>query len=401
MKVTFLLTQSLESPSGAGRYWPIAKGLARLGYEVTILALHHNYRALKQRHFLTDGVKVHYIGQMHVRKVGNQKFYFNPVRLIWISLVATLQLTQMALRVPSDVYHICKPHPMNGIAGLIAKYTARKHIFLDCDDYESFSNRFAGIWQQQVVAYFENRLPIYTTGITTNTHFMMKRLESLGYPCDRIIYVPNGVDRERFQYIDFAEVESLRKRLNLYGHKVILYVGSMSLVSHAVDLLLEAFAIVHQYEKRAVLVLVGGGEDYEKLKSQSTSLGLSPYIRFVGRVPSDLIPFYYHLADVSVDPVHNDIVAKSRSPLKIFESLAAGVPVVTGNVGDRCQYLGMGKAGKLVIPGDPHSLATGILEILQNPGIAMQMRQAAESLREKYYWDVLVKDFAKLYEFLV
>lgn len=400
MKITFLLTQSLESPSGMGRYWPIAKGLARLGHEVTILALHHDYRALKQRCFLVDGVKVYYIGQMHVHKVGNQKFYFDPARLILTSTIATLQLIQMALRIPSDVYHICKPHPMNGIAGLVVKYTAGKHIFLDCDDYEAFTNRFTGSWQRQIVAYFENHLPIFTTGVTTNTHFMMKRLENLGYSPDRIVYVPNGVDRDRFSHIDFAIVESLRRQLNLHGHKVILYVGSMSLVSHAVDLLIEAFAIVHRYEKRAILILVGGGEDYEKIKSQSMSLGLSPYIRFVGRVSGELVPLYYYLADVSVDPVRDDIAAKARSPLKIFESLAAGVPVVTGNVGDRCQYLGMGSAGRLVIPGDPHSLATGILEILWNPRMARQMRQAAEFIREKYYWDVLVKDFAKVYNLL-
>lgn len=400
LRITFLLTQSLESPSGIGRYWPIAKGLAHLGYEITILALHHNFKSLKQRYFLADGVKVHYVGQMHVHKVGNQKFYFDPARLIWISAIATLKLMQMALRVPSDVYHICKPHPMNGIAGLIAKCIARKRIFLDCDDYEAYSNHFTGIWQRQVITFFENFLPIFATGITTNTHFMMKRLENLGYPLNKIVYVPNGVDRERFSHIDFMKVESLRRRLDLYGRKVIIYVGSMSLVNHAVDLLLEAFAIVHQYEKQAVLVLVGGGEDYEKLKSKAVSLGLSPYVRFIGRVPGDLVPFYYYLADVSVDPVRDDVVARARSPLKIFESLAAGVPVVTGDVGDRYQYLGAGSAGKLVTPGDPYSLATGILEILQNPTVALRMRQAAKSLRENYYWDVLVKDFAKIYELL-
>lgn len=383
-----------------GRYWPIAKELARLGHEVTILALHHNLRSLNRRFFVVDRVRIYYIGQMHVYKVGNQKFYFDPARLIWTSAVATLRLIQMALQVPSDVYHICKPHPMNGLAGLIVKYVNRKHVFLDCDDFEAFSNRFAGVWQHKVVAYFENHLPFLTTGITTNTQFMIKRLESLGYPRDRMVYIPNGVDRNRFSRIDFAKVESLRRQLGLYKHKVVIYVGSLSLVNHAVDLLLEAFAIVHRYEKKAILVLVGGGEDYEKLKSMAISMGLIPYIRFIGWIPGDRVPLYYHLADVSVDPVRDDVIARARSPLKIFESLAAGVPVVTGNVGDRYQYLDGGSAGKLVTPGDAYSLASGILEVLQNPELALQMRQAVKLIREKYYWDVLIKDFIKIYKLL-
>lgn len=398
MKVTLLLTQSLESPSGAGRYWPIAKGLAHLGHEVTILALHHDFRSLQQRSLIVDGVKINYVGQMHVRKVGNRKIYFSPAHLILVSVVASFQLTRASLQVPSDVYHICKPHPMNGIAGLTAKYLKGKRIFLDCDDYEAYSNRFTRIWQQQTIAYFENKLPFFSSGITVNTLSMVERLENLGYPRDRIVYVPNGVERDLFSLIDSTEVDLLRRRLDLCEYRVIVYVGSMSLVSHAVDLLLEAFAIVRQCNNRAVLVLVGGGEDYENLKSMAMSLGIDSHIRFVGRVPRKLIPLYYRLADVSVDPVRNDIVAKFRSPLKIFESLAAGVPVVTGDIGDRRQYLDGGSAGKLVTPGDPYSLASGILEVLENSAIASQMRCAAESVRERYYWDVLIKDFVKLYE---
>lgn len=398
MKVTLLLTQSLESPSGAGRYLPIAKGLVRLGHEVTVLALHHDFKSLRQRSLTVDGVKICYVGQMHVRKVGNQKVYFSPVHLILASAVASFQLTRASLQLASDLYHICKPHPMNGIAGLIAKYLKRRRIFLDCDDYEAYSNRFTGTWQQQVVACFENNLPTFSSGITTNTLSMIERLENLGYPRNRIVYVPNGVERDFFFFINSTEVDLLRRRLNLCGYKVIIYVGSLSLVSHAVDLLLEAFAIVRQYENQAVLLLVGGGEDYENLKSQAASLGLGSHVRFVGRVPRELIPLYYRLADVSVDPVRNDVVAKFRSPLKIFESLAAGVPVVTGDIGDRRQYLDGGSAGKLVTPGDSHSLASGILEVLENPAMALQMRRAAESVREKYYWDVLIKDFVKLYE---
>jgi len=398
LKITFLLTQSLESPYGLGRCWPVAKEMSRLGHDVTILALHHDLASLKERFTIIDGVRVHYVGQMHVLKKGNAKFYFSTPRLLWITALATWNLMKVAIQIPTDVYHICKPHPMNGLAGLFAKAFRRKKVFLDCDDYEAVSNRFAWHWQQQVIAWFEDHLPKFVVGVTTNTRFMLKRLENLGCPVDRIVYVPNGVDRDRFASIDEAAVKALRERFNLYDRKVILYVGSISLTNHAVDLLIEAFELVCQTAKKVVLMLVGGGEDYDLLRSKVASLGISSHILFVGKVPAAQVPLYYRLADVSVDPVYDDLVARARCPLKIVESVVAGVPVVTGDVGDRYELLGEGRAGKLVKPGDAYALASGILEIIENPPLALQLRQAAESLRGKYYWDVLVKDFMHIYD---
>ncbi len=365
MRIAFLLTQSLESPSGLGRYWPLAKELARLGHLVTILALHPDYQMLRCKEYYQDGVQVHYVGQMHVIKRGNTKSYFGSVRLMQVTLLATWQLLKHALLIPADIYHVGKPHPMNGLAGLFASRLKRKPMYLDCDDYEAGSNRFSANWQRRVVAGFEDRLPAAAAGITVNTHFTQQRLEHLGVPAERIVYVPNGVDRERFDDIPRAAAVNLRRELRLGTQKVVLYVGSLSLTSHPVDLLLEAFSIVHQNDSDTVLVLVGGGEDLQQLRNQAQMLGIEEDVRFVGRVHPARVPPYFHLANVSVDPVHNDPVALARFPLKLVESLSAGTPVITGNVGDRADLLANG-GGLLVQPGSKTALADAILQVLQN-----------------------------------
>jgi glycosyltransferase involved in cell wall biosynthesis len=172
----------------------------------------------------------------------------------------------------------------------------------------------------------------------------------------------------------------------------------MSLASHPVDLLLEAFAQVSRAVPKAVLLLVGGGEDLDSLQAQAEALGLGESVRFVGRVPPDRVPAYYGLAEVSVDPVRDDWVARARSPLKLFESLAVGTPTVTGDVGDRQECLAGGRVGLLVPPGDASALAGGIVHVLQHPDEAGSMRQAAKSVRERYYWDVLVHQFARVHD---
>ena len=119
LRILFLLTQSLESPGGVGRFWPLAKALTQLGHEVTLVALHHDYASLSERRFRRDGVDVWYVAQMHVRKVGNAKLYFSPWQLLWVTFWATVRLTWAALRTPCEVVHVCKTQPMNGVAAWV------------------------------------------------------------------------------------------------------------------------------------------------------------------------------------------------------------------------------------------------------------------------------------------
>jgi glycosyltransferase involved in cell wall biosynthesis len=161
-----------------------------------------------------------------------------------------------------------------------------------------------------------------------------------------------------------SEANQWREKLDLAGRPVVAYVGTMSLVNHPVDLLLVAFALLAERDPQPLLLLVGNGPDLPQLKAQAARLGIADRCRFTGHVTADQVPALLSLADVTVDPVHNDPVAQARWPLKIMESLALGVPVVTGDVGDRAEMIGRGRAGLVVTPGDPQSLADGLAEAL-------------------------------------
>jgi glycosyltransferase involved in cell wall biosynthesis len=397
-RITFLLTQSLGDPSGLGRYYPLTKELVKLGYEVSILALHPDLASISQRRLEADGVHVHYVGNMHVRKVGNQKTYFGTFGLLRVALASSVRMSWQALLSETDVVHVGKPHPINGPAAVGARFLRGRDLYLDCDDYEAESNRFSGRWQKAMVALWEDKLPRFAKGMTVNTRFTQKRNIALGFPAERIVYVPNGVDRERFGHVDPRQVQDLRERLGLEDKTVVAYVGSMSLVNHPVNLLLDAFGSVRRQCSNAVLILAGGGEDYDVLRQRAAKLGLQEVALFVGKVPPEEVPLYLAMSDVSVEPVYDDLAAQARSPLKVFESLAVGTPVVTGDVGDRREMLEDGQAGLLVNPGDSDALAEGILALLQDRERAQAMREAALRVRERYYWDVLVKDFVKVYD---
>ena len=397
MRLTYLLTQSLDSPSGLGRYGPLASQMVRLGHEVNLFALHPDIESLSNTTFDRAGLTVSYVAPMHVRKAGSQKTYYSPLDLIRVTAGATWQLLRAAIQTPADIIHICKPHPMNGIAGLFARYFRKAKIVIDCDDYEAGSGNFEQGWQKSIVAYFEKTLPRKGKLVTTNTYYMRDKLLTWDIPSEKIYYLPNGVDRERFKEQDARAVNLLAQELGLGEKSIVVYIGSMSLASHAVDLLLEAFPLVKVSRPDAVLLLVGGGEDYAKLCSKAQLSAHSDEIIFTGRVPPDQVRDYYFLADVSVDPVYDDDAARGRCPLKLFESWACGVPFVTADVGDRRQIIGDPPAGLLSDPGDAESLANSILQILNDGGLAQEIRSRGLQRVERYYWDVLAEQMVTIY----
>jgi glycosyltransferase involved in cell wall biosynthesis len=396
-RVTFVLTQSLECPSGLGRYWPLARGLATRGYEVRVLALHPDYGSLSQRRFVREGVEVQYVGQMHVRKAGSHKRYFGLVKLLWVASVATLKLTWAALLTPGDRFHIGKPHPMNGIAALALLALGRK-VYLDCDDLEAGSNRFGTEWLRKVVAWFEDHLPRWVRGVTVNTHFLMARLRPLVPEKRHIVLIPNAVDAARFRTLDAGIVAQVRQLHHLEGRPLVAYVGSMSLTNHAVDLLLESFAqIVARRIPHAALMLVGGGEDLAVLEDMVNDWGIAESVCFTGRIPPEQVPAYYAAADIAVDPVRDDDVARARSPLKLYESLAMGTPVVTGNVGDRHRAL-HGNEAMLVPAGDARALGDRLVALLEDSGARERLCEWAASHHQQFFWENRIGELVRLYE---
>jgi glycosyltransferase involved in cell wall biosynthesis len=398
MRLTFLCTSDLDYPSPRGRWLPLARELAALGHEVRLVMTHHGFdRVPEQGRRQSDGgVVVYYAGQMHVYGPVGQRRYYRAAALLRVSLMGALRLAAAAVRFGGDAIHVCKPQPINGLAGLLAARMLGVPLYVDCDDYEAGNNRFGAGWQRRLVQLWEDNLPRRAAGVTVNTRFLQRRCRALGVPNDRIAYVPNGIAAGRIATPDPRAVAGLRAGLALGDAPVVAYVGTLSQTTHNVGLLLDAFALVAARVPGARLLLVGDGEDRRVLEDRAWQLGLGPRALFAGPVPHESVPAYLGLAACSVDPVADDPVARGRSPLKIVESLAAGTPVVTGAVGDRADVLGR-DGGVLVAPGSAQALADGIAAALEDGTPRADRAAAAQARAADYHWDRLAQNWLKVY----
>jgi glycosyltransferase involved in cell wall biosynthesis len=395
MKLVFIIPIGIERPSGR-RYYSIARELARRGHAVRILALHPDLASCPQRRFTREGVEVWYVGQMHARKSESVPGRFTPLQLLRVLAMATLGMLWGIICSPADVYHLGKPQPVNGLAALLGLLLRGRRFYVDCDDDEVGSNRFTARWQRVVFGFWQWLLPRLAAGVTVNTPFLAERMRRAGVA--RLAYVSNGVDLQSFGSPPPAAIAALRSALGLQGRRVIAYAGTLALQNHPVDLLIAAFATIAAGMPDLALLLIGGGEDLPQLRRDVELLGLRDRVYFTGHVSHTGVRGYLALAELSVDPVRDDEVARARSPLKIFESMALGVPVVTGDVGDRAALLDGGRAGALTPPDDPSALGAAIVALLADEARRQAIVDAGRRHIQRYAWSALAAQWEQIYQ---
>ena len=166
----------------------------------------------------------------------------------------------------------------------------------------------------------------------------------------RVFTVPNGVNVHRIT----PQPESP-------GAPVVTFVGTLK-PWHGVDVLLRAHAQAH---KDWQLRIIGDGPMRAELDDLARSLGID--VDFRGAVAPDAIP--QHMAGTAIGvapyPAMDTDSDQYFSPLKVYEYMAAGLPVVASRVGQLPEI--MGESAYLVPPSDPEALAAALDALVANP----------------------------------
>lgn len=177
----------------------------------------------------------------------------------------------------------------------------------------------------------------------------------------RVSVLPNAVDAGRFAP-GTGSREQARRALALGDETSIGFVGTLK-PWHDVAGLVRAAGLLARAGRRLTLVVVGDGPERQALEGLARREGVRA--RFAGAVPHPRVAELLAGIDVGVVPyLRPDIYF---SPLKLFEYLAAGVPVVAADAGDVRCCLASGRGGALYTPGDDLSLAAALESLLAHP----------------------------------
>jgi glycosyltransferase involved in cell wall biosynthesis len=198
---------------------------------------------------------------------------------------------------------------------------------------------------------------------------------SMGVEESRVIVTPNRVNSSLFH--PSVDGSAIAEKYNLQGKKVIGWTGSFR-GFHAIDHVVNAFELVHNEHPDTILMLVGDGLEFDKIKAMVLEKKLEAAVIMTGKKDFIEIPKYVANFDVSL------VSARSAegfhySPLKLREYLALGKAVIAPNAGDLAEIFSDGEDLLLYEAGNYHSLAQEILKILEDAPLHNKLKKNAIS----------------------
>lgn len=154
--------------------------------------------------------------------------------------------------------------------------------------------------------------------------------------------------------------------------------------------LLRCFAKLYEQDKTAKLLLLGNGPLHEELKRQAEALNISQAVVFAGNVPNT--EDYYAESDLYVQTSHREAM-----PLSVLEAMAAGLPIVSTNVGGLKDVVQ--DNGILVPDNDEEALYQAVWKIYkQGAEEAQKMSKASKQIVTAYSSENMARAYEKIYD---
>jgi teichuronic acid biosynthesis glycosyltransferase TuaC len=192
-------------------------------------------------------------------------------------------------------------------------------------------------------------------------------------PANRLHVMRNGVDLARFRPI---AQNAVRAELGVSGAPLLISVGYL-VERKGHHIAIDALAKLRSTYPQAHLVIIGSGEELERLQSLCLRLGVQGSVTFTGSLPNAELFKWYSAADVM-------ILASSREGWAnvLLESMACGTPVVATRIWGTPEVVAEDVAGRLVDQRDGASFAAGIKSLLATYPDRGRVRAYAE----KFSW---------------
>ena len=220
--------------------------------------------------------------------------------------------------------------------------------------------------------------------VTVVSPHLKRRVTEMGQTEARVLVLPNAVAEA--DYRRPADGGEVRRRFGLSGRHVVGFVGWL-VPWHRLDQLLDTVAALSR-KAPLDLLLVGDGPLRTELTARADALGIGNHVHFAGVVPHHEVPSYTAAMDIAVIPHSNAF----RSPIKLFEYMGQGVPVVAPCTEPIAMVIDDGRNGLLFEPGDFPSFGQALGRLFSDPDLRKTVgTQARADVLQKHTWDHNVK----------
>lgn len=178
---------------------------------------------------------------------------------------------------------------------------------------------------------------------------------------EQLLRVEQGVDYGTFGVPPAAaRTGEIRKTFAVAGKRVAIYTAHLNVASDLEPVLAAWQTVVAQLPD-ALLLVVGGGPMLEAYREMVRTMGLADKVAFTGEVPHQDVPAYVAVGSTALLYFSPRLASDYRCSLKLREYFAAGVRVVSNDVGELKEFAHLTYQS----PSDPKQFAAAIVRVLQ------------------------------------
>ena len=234
--------------------------------------------------------------------------------------------------------------------------------------------------------------------VLTTTPQLSNYAEEMGSNSDCIKYFPLGVNSRYFK--PMKKNNELLQELGIQTNdRIILFMGTLYPFS-GIDHILKNFHLLQNKIKQIKFVIIGGGPDFNRLKSLSNELQLNKNIIFTGFVEQKKIPEYIAIADICLNPFVINTLTDRVIPTKILEYLACGKPVLSTPLKGTVELLPNENYG--IVYSQLDDFISSIEKLLQNKAHLDKLGENGFSyVKKNHYWDSLADQLIKIFDNLI
>jgi len=303
-------------------------------------------------------------------------FPVHPVPALFTSLRVPVKVAQPLLAAPELLHRRFDLVHTRNVLPLLAALAVGKPVAFET--YRPLTKQFP-LSRGPLRAVARQRAFL---GIVTHSDYSRRAFLSDGLPADRVVTMHNGFDAGAFA--ELVPPATARAALGLPERPTIVYAGRIAPLKR-IELLLDAAAALPQTQ----LVLAGDKESDEA----------RPYVERGGRLPNVAFLGYRTGRDLALALMAGDVLVIPPSlaplaqhgntvlPIKVFQYLAAGRAIVTGDVPDTAELLRQDDTAVRVTPDDVPALVAALRALLADAPRRERLGRAARDLSTDLTWD--------------
>lgn len=378
MKILYFYQYFSTSEGAWGtRVYEFAKNWVKEGHEVTVVTSVYSKSDLKSNKLVSlqtvEGIQVRVINVLIDNKQSSAK---RIVAFIQYAIISSWY----AITLQADIV-IASSGPITvGIPGLLARWLRGRKLIFEARD----------LWPEGAI----------TMGVLKN-----RLLIKLAYWFEKVCYknsnaiigLSPGIQNDIQSRFPTCRTESVTNAANiaLFSNRVkyngeiapgsyALYFGNIGQVNHS-EFLLDAAKILLEAKRSDIQVLlIGEGQLKDKLKMRAQEEKIQNVI-FLDLMPKTSLIGYVQNALASVVPLKPLPVFDTSSPNKLFESMAAGVPVIQTTQGWIKDFVQEQKVGFTINGNEPRELAEKLIFLKDNPEAANEMANRARQAAIQFF----------------